>query len=58
MLEWIKGFHIGVYIVKIMCNSALRDRHWVEMSQIAGEWHGIFEYCSSHHTELNVPKKF
>lgn len=37
MLEWIKGFKIGVYIVRIMCNAALRDRHWVEMSQIAGK---------------------
>lgn len=36
MIEWIKGFEIGVYIVKIMCNPALRDRHWFEMSEIAG----------------------
>lgn len=36
MIDWIKGFEIGVYIVKIMCNPALRDRHWVEMSEIAG----------------------
>lgn len=36
MIEWIKGFHIGVSIVQIMCNPALRDRHWVEMSEIAG----------------------
>lgn len=36
MIEWINGFQIGVCIVKIMCNPALRDRHWVEMSEIAG----------------------
>lgn len=36
MIDWIKGFENGVYIVKIMCNSALRNRHWVEMSEIAG----------------------
>lgn len=43
MIEWINGFQIGVCIVKIMCNPALRDRHWVEMSEIAGKikknWH-------------------
>lgn len=37
MNEWIDGFQIGVSIVKIMCNPALRDRHWVEMSEIAGK---------------------
>ncbi|XP_031627371.1 dynein heavy chain 12, axonemal [Contarinia nasturtii] len=36
MIEWINGFQIGVSIVQIMCNPALRDRHWVEMSEIAG----------------------
>lgn len=36
MIEWIKEFQIGVSIVQIMCNPALRDRHWVEMSEIAG----------------------
>lgn len=37
MIEWINGFQIGVCIVKIMCNPALRDRHWIEMSEIAGK---------------------
>lgn len=36
MSSWIAGFGTGAYIVKIMCNSALRDRHWQEMSDIAG----------------------
>lgn len=37
MIEWINGFEIGVSIVQIMCNPALRDRHWAEMSDIAGK---------------------
>lgn len=36
MIDWIDGFQIGVSIVQIMCNPALRDRHWAEMSEIAG----------------------
>uniref|UniRef100_A0AAG5DIC0 Dynein heavy chain linker domain-containing protein n=1 Tax=Anopheles atroparvus TaxID=41427 RepID=A0AAG5DIC0_ANOAO len=36
MSQSIKDFHLGVYVVKIMCNSALKDRHWDEMSEIAG----------------------
>lgn len=39
MINWINGFQIGVSIVKIMCNPALRDRHWAEMSSIAGKTH-------------------
>ncbi|EDS37651.1 ciliary dynein heavy chain 11 [Culex quinquefasciatus] len=36
MTQSIKDFHLGVYIVNIMCNPALKDRHWDEMSEIAG----------------------
>lgn len=36
MMQWIKDFRMGVYVVNIMCNPALRDRHWDEMSDIAG----------------------
>ncbi|EAA13034.3 AGAP011441-PA [Anopheles gambiae str. PEST] len=36
MSQSIKDFHLGVYVVKIMCNPALKDRHWDEMSEIAG----------------------
>lgn len=36
MINWIDSFRTGVYIVKIMCNSALRDRHWIEMSELVG----------------------
>lgn len=36
MIEWINEFQISVSIVKIMCNPALRDRHWLQMSEIAG----------------------
>ncbi|XP_055621192.1 dynein axonemal heavy chain 12 [Toxorhynchites rutilus septentrionalis] len=36
MAQSIKDFHLGVYIVNIMCNPALKDRHWDEMSEIAG----------------------
>lgn len=53
MIEWIKGFEIGVYIVKIMCNSALRDRHWVEMSEIAG-----FDLMPDAGTSLRKISKF
>lgn len=51
MLEWISGFKIGEYIVRIMCNSALRDRHWVEMSSIAGTVH-ICVFYSCNENEL------
>lgn len=37
MIDWLNGFQVGVSIVKIMCNPALRERHWNEMSEIAGE---------------------
>lgn len=37
MTSWIKEFRMGVYVVNIMCNPALRDRHWDEMSDIAGQ---------------------
>lgn len=36
MIEWINNFQISVNIVQIFCNPALRDRHWIEMSDIAG----------------------
>ncbi|XP_063709228.1 dynein axonemal heavy chain 12-like [Culicoides brevitarsis] len=36
MLQHIKDFRIGVYMIGIMCNPALRERHWEEMSSIAG----------------------
>ncbi|XP_058067045.1 dynein axonemal heavy chain 12 [Anopheles bellator] len=36
MSQSIKDFDLGVYVVKIMCNPALKDRHWDEMSEIAG----------------------
>ncbi|XP_037810078.1 dynein heavy chain 12, axonemal [Lucilia sericata] len=36
MIQSIKDFTIGVFIVNNMCNPALRKRHWKEMSEIAG----------------------
>lgn len=36
MIQHIKDFKIGVYMISIMCNPALKDRHWEEMSSIAG----------------------
>ncbi|XP_055593622.1 dynein axonemal heavy chain 12 [Uranotaenia lowii] len=36
MIQSIKDFHLGVFIVNIMCNPALKERHWDEMSEIAG----------------------
>ncbi|XP_049547176.1 dynein axonemal heavy chain 12 [Anopheles darlingi] len=36
MAQSIRDFDRGVYVVKIMCNPALKDRHWDEMSEIAG----------------------
>lgn len=37
MIQTIKEFRIGVHVVTIMCNPALRPRHWEEMSEVAGE---------------------
>ena len=36
MIQLIKDFTTGVFIVNNMCNPALRKRHWKEMSEIAG----------------------
>ncbi|KAL9909718.1 dynein heavy chain at 62B [Glossina fuscipes fuscipes] len=36
MIQSIKDFTTGVFIVNQMCHSALRKRHWKEMSEIAG----------------------
>lgn len=36
MIQQIKDFRVGVYTVSIMCNPALKTRHWEEMSKIAG----------------------
>uniref|UniRef100_A0A1B0DFE7 AAA+ ATPase domain-containing protein n=1 Tax=Phlebotomus papatasi TaxID=29031 RepID=A0A1B0DFE7_PHLPP len=36
MITWIQDFRLGVQIVKIICNPALRERHWNEMSQMVG----------------------
>lgn len=36
MIEWVKDFKLGGYIVSIMCNPSLRPRHWDEMSEVAG----------------------
>ncbi|XP_059612585.1 dynein axonemal heavy chain 7 [Phlebotomus argentipes] len=36
MINWIQDFRLGVQIVKIICNPALRERHWNEMSQMVG----------------------
>jgi dynein heavy chain, axonemal len=35
MIQTIKDFRIGVHVVSIMCNPALRERHWIEMSEVA-----------------------
>ncbi|CRK98972.1 CLUMA_CG011958, isoform A [Clunio marinus] len=35
MIQTIKDFRIGVHVVTIMCNPALRERHWNEMSEVA-----------------------
>jgi dynein heavy chain, axonemal len=35
MIQTIKDFRHGVHVVTIMCNPALRTRHWEEMSQVA-----------------------
>lgn len=34
MIQTIKDFRIGVHVVSIMCNPALRERHWIEMSEV------------------------
>lgn len=36
MIQYVKDFRIGVYMISIMCNPALKERHWDEMSSIAG----------------------
>lgn len=36
MITGIKDFRLGAKIVSIMCNPALRPRHWDEMSSVAG----------------------
>lgn len=35
MIQTIKDFRHGVHVVSIMCNPALRERHWIEMSDVA-----------------------
>jgi dynein heavy chain len=35
MIQTIKDFRHGVHVVTIMCNPALRPRHWDEMSEVA-----------------------
>jgi dynein heavy chain, axonemal len=35
MIQTIKDFRHGVHVVSIMCNPALRTRHWEEMSKVA-----------------------
>lgn len=35
MIQSIRDFKTGAYIVNIMCNPALRTRHWEEMSEVA-----------------------
>lgn len=32
----VRDFRLGVQMVSIMCNPCLRDRHWEEMSLLAG----------------------
>lgn len=36
MIQSIRDFKTGAYIINIMCNPALRTRHWDEMSEVAG----------------------
>lgn len=55
MTSWIKEFRMGVYVVNIMCNPALRDRHWDEMSDIAGNYGPIRNHsCSKLHSIDNL----
>lgn len=35
MIQIIKDFRHGAHVVAIMCNPALRERHWTEMSEVA-----------------------
>lgn len=35
MIQTIKDFRHGVHVITIMCNPALRTRHWDEMSRVA-----------------------
>lgn len=35
MIQTIKDFRHAVHVVGIMCNPALRERHWIEMSDVA-----------------------
>lgn len=37
MIAWIKDFRLGAQVVSIMCNPSLRDRHWDDMSEVAGK---------------------
>lgn len=41
MIQSIKDFRMGVFIVNIMCNPALGVRHFSEMSEIAGEFFAL-----------------
>lgn len=36
MITSLRDFKTGAYVINIMCNPALRTRHWDEMSEIAG----------------------
>lgn len=54
MIDWINGFQIGVSIVKIMCNPALKDRHWQQMSEIAGCSVDYFGTILEKHTFLMI----
>uniref|UniRef100_A0A336LVJ1 CSON005797 protein n=1 Tax=Culicoides sonorensis TaxID=179676 RepID=A0A336LVJ1_CULSO len=36
MIQHIKDFSTGAYMISVMCNPALKQRHWDEMSAIAG----------------------
>lgn len=53
MIIWLNGFQIGVSIVRIMCNPALRDRHWAEMSSMTG-----FDLTPNAGTSLRKITKF
>lgn len=47
MIQTIKDFRHGVHVVAIMCNPALRSRHWEEMSEIAGKFSFFFLLLSA-----------
>lgn len=36
MINWIRDFKTGAYVISNLCNPALRQRHWDEMSEVAG----------------------